>query len=88
MIVLDLDMPRMDGFEFLRRLKAQPDMSAIPVVVLTTSQFDRDLTQSYALGANSCMMKPGDFEQLVEIARAVGTYWCDLNRVPQGGKPL
>jgi two-component system, response regulator len=85
-IVLDLDMPRMDGFEFLRQVKANQDFTSIPVVVLTTSQNARDLTQSYALGASSCMTKPGDFEQLVEIARALGTYWCDLNYVPPGGK--
>lgn len=82
-IILDLDMPRMDGFEFLRRLKSQPDLSAIPVVVLTTSEFDNDLSQSYTLGANSCVTKPGDFEQLVEIARAVHTYWCEINQVPR-----
>lgn len=81
-IVLDLDMPRMDGHEFLRRIKAQPSLAVIPVVVLTTSEFDQDLSQSYALGANSCIAKPGDFEQLVEIARAMADYWCRINRVP------
>jgi two-component system response regulator len=81
-IVLDLDMPRMDGHEFLRRIKAQPSLASIPVVVLTTSEFDQDLGQSYALGANSCITKPGDFAQLVEIASAVADYWCRLNRVP------
>ncbi len=83
-IVLDLDMPLMGGHEFLSLLKAKPDFALVPVVVLTTSQFDRDLTQSYALGANSCITKPGDFEQLVEIARAIGSYWCRINRVPGG----
>ncbi len=85
LIVLDLDMPRMDGFEFLRQIKAHQDFTSIPVVVLTTSQYDRDLARSYALGASSCIAKPGNFEQLVEIARALGAYWCDLNRVPQAG---
>ena len=83
-IVLDLEMPRIDGFEFLRRVKAHPDFTSIPAVVLTTSQYDQDLARSYALGASSCIAKPGDFEQLVEITRALGAYWCDLNRVPQG----
>jgi len=82
-IVLDLDMPRMDGFEFLRRVKPTPDLAAIPVVVLTTSEFDKDLSQSYALGANSCITKPGDFERLVEVARAVHEYWCEINQVPK-----
>ena len=81
-IILDLDMPLMGGHEFLVLIKAIPHLALIPIVVLTTSQFDQDLIQSYALGANSCITKPGDFEQLVEIARAVGGYWCRINRVP------
>jgi CheY-like chemotaxis protein len=84
-IILDLNMPQMDGFEFLRRIKAEPRFAAIPVVVLTTSQFDRDLTQSYALGASSCLTKPGDFEQLVKMAAEVDQYWCRRNRIPEGG---
>jgi two-component system, response regulator len=84
-IILDLNMPQMDGFEFLRRIKAEPRFAAIPVVVLTTSQFDRDLTQSYALGASSCLTKPGDFEQLVKMAAEVHQYWCRRNRIPEGG---
>ena len=83
MIVLDLDMPLMGGHEFLILVKAIPRLALIPIVVLTTSQFDQDLIQSYTLGANSCITKPGDFEQLVEIARAVGGYWCRINRVPE-----
>ena len=82
-IVLDLDMPFMNGFEFLSLVRAQPSFATIPVVVLTTSEYNGDISQSYALGANSCITKPGDFEQLVEIARAVGGYWCRINRVPE-----
>ncbi|HZC68691.1 MAG TPA: response regulator [Nitrospirales bacterium] len=82
-ILLDLTMPRMDGFEFLRRMKTLPDLATIPVVVLTTSEFNGDISQSYALGANSCITKPGDFERLVEIARAVDLYWRRLNRIPE-----
>ena len=82
-IILDLNMPHMDGFEFLRRIKTEPRFAAIPVVVLTTSQFDRDLTQSYALGASSCLTKPGDFEQLVKMAAEVDQYWCRRNRIPE-----
>ena len=84
-IILDLNMPQMDGFEFLRRVKAEERLAAIPVVVLTTSQFDRDLTQSYALGASSCLTKPSDFEQLVKIAAEVDQYWCRRNRIPENG---
>jgi len=84
-IILDLNMPKMDGFEFLRRVKAEERFAAIPVVVLTTSQFERDLTQSYALGASSCLTKPADFEQLVKIAAEVDQYWCRRNRTPKNG---
>jgi CheY-like chemotaxis protein len=82
-IVLDLDMPLMGGHEFLSLLHTKPEFALIPVVVLTTSQFDQDLIQSYTLGANSCITKPGDFEQLVEIAGAIGDYWCRINRAPE-----
>jgi two-component system response regulator len=82
-IILDLAMPRVDGFEFLRRVKPTPDLAAIPVVVLTTSEFDKDLRQSYELKANSCITKPGDFERLVEVAHAVHEYWCEINQVPK-----
>ena len=75
-IILDLAMPQMDGFEFLRRVKAEPTIAAIPVVVLTTSQFDQDLTRSYALGASSCLTKPGNFEQLVKLVADVDLHWC------------
>jgi CheY-like chemotaxis protein len=80
-IILDLDMPGMDGFEFLRRLKGEPRLARIPVVVLTTSRFDQDVSQSYKLGASSCITKPGDFEQLVRIAREVDSYWCRTNQI-------
>jgi two-component system response regulator len=84
-IILDLNMPQMDGFEFLRRVKAEKRFAAIPVVVLTTSQFERDLTESYALGASSCLTKPADFEQLVKIAAEVDQYWCRRKRTPKNG---
>ena len=83
-IVLDLDMPLMGGHEFLSLIKTRPDLALIPIVILTTSQFDRDLMQSYTLGANSCITKPGDFEELVEIARVICGYWCRVNRLPGG----
>ena len=84
-IILDLNMPQMDGSEFLRRVKAEERFAAIPIVVLTTSQFERDLTQSYALGASSCLTKPADFEQLVKIAAEVDQHWCRGNRTPKNG---
>ena len=81
-IILDLNMPEMNGFEFLRRLKAQPALAAIPVIVLTTSQFDRDLTQSYTLGASSCLTKPGNFEQLVKLVAEIDLHWCRGGETP------
>jgi CheY-like chemotaxis protein len=81
-IILDLAMPQMDGFEFLRRVKAEPSIAAIPVVVLTTSQFDRDLAQSYALGASSFLTKPGNFEQLVKLVTDVDLQWCRGRETP------
>ena len=75
-IILDLAMPEMDGFEFLRRVKAEPRIAGIPVIVLTTSQFDRDLAQSRALGASSCLTKPGNFEQLVRLVADIELQWC------------
>jgi CheY-like chemotaxis protein len=81
-IVLDLDMPRMNGHEFLGLLKTQPDFALIHTVVLTTSECNQDLIQSYANGANSYITKPGDFEQLIEIAREIGGYWCRINQLP------
>jgi CheY-like chemotaxis protein len=84
-IILDLDMPRLNGFEFLQQVKADPQLASVPVVVLTTSQYDRDLEQSYALGASSCLTKPGEFEQLVKIAYEVNSYWCGRNRTPGSG---
>ena len=83
LILLDLKLPRVDGFEVLRRLKADPRTRVIPVVVLTTSREDRDVVESYHLGANSYIMKPVDFEQFTEAVRQLGLYWMLLNQPPE-----
>lgn len=79
-ILLDLNMPRMDGLEFLRRIRADEKTMLLPVVILTTSNEDKDRIASYALGANSYVRKPVDFQQFVEAVQQLGLYWMVLNK--------
>jgi two-component system response regulator len=79
-ILLDLKLPKVDGIEVLRRLKDDPRTRTIPVVVLTSSREERDLVETYKLGANSYIVKPLDFAKFVEAVRQVGFYWLLLNR--------
>lgn len=81
-ILLDLNMPRMDGREALAEVKAHPDLRAIPVIVLTTSSTPRDVEVCYALGANSFVTKPATFEALVNLARALDAWWLDVVTLP------
>jgi CheY-like chemotaxis protein len=81
-ILLDLNMPRMDGREALREIKADPELRNIPVVVLTTSKAEEDILQSYDLGANSFITKPVTFDGLVEVVRGLGKYWFDIVELP------
>ena len=81
-VMLDLKLPRVDGLEVLRRLRADPRTHHLPVVVLTTSSEDRDLVESYALGANSYIRKPVDFAQFAESVRQLQLYWVVLNEPP------
>lgn len=82
LILLDLKMPRMDGFEVLRQLKGDATLRTIPVVVLTTSAADADIVRSYDLGVNSFITKPVTFEGLVAAMRAVGHYWFEIVELP------
>jgi two-component system, response regulator len=79
-ILLDLKLPRIDGHEVLKRIKADPRTATIPVVVLTTSREERDVLRSYELGANSYIVKPVDFEQFTQSVRDIGKYWLVLNQ--------
>lgn len=82
LILLDLNMPRKDGREALREIKATPELRKIPVVVLTTSRADTDIAQIYDLGANSFIAKPVSFDSLVNVMKIVRTYWCELVQLP------
>ncbi len=79
LILLDLKMPKVDGLEVLRQLRANERTRLLPVVILTTSKEDQDIIDGYALGANSYVRKPVDFNQFVEAVRQLGLYWFVLN---------
>ena len=82
LVLLDLKMPRMDGFEVLQRIRADERTKLLPVVVLTTSSEDKDKMESYKLGANSYIRKPVDFDQFAIAVQQLGLYWLVLNEAP------
>jgi CheY-like chemotaxis protein len=81
-VLLDLNMPRMDGREALKEIKADPELRRIPVVILTTSKAEEDVYRTYDLGANSYIMKPVTFDGLVEVMRGLGRYWVEIVELP------
>jgi CheY-like chemotaxis protein len=83
LLLLDLKMPAVDGFDVLRWIKQQPSLSSLRIVVLTSSDAIFDVNLAYQLGANSFMVKPFDFENTLELARAVTDYWLKKNRAPE-----
>lgn len=82
-ILLDLNMPRVDGLTVLRALKSHPGLSRIPVVVLTTSSEDRDINAACDLGANSYIVKSVDFDSFMNVAQQIKLYWCGTNVLPR-----
>ena len=84
-VLLDLNMPKMDGAEFLKIVKADKALNKIPVVILTTSNSDRDVIESFELGAAGYMVKSVDYEKFVETIRAVDQYWT-LSKLPSNGE--
>ena len=87
LILLDLKLPKIDGMEVLKRLKADARTKTIPVVILTSSKEERDLVRSYNLGVNSYIQKPVDFDQFRDIVKTVGLYWLVINQSPLAEVP-
>jgi CheY-like chemotaxis protein len=83
LVVLDLRMPRVDGFEVLKWIRALPALSSLVVVVLTSSELARDVDEAYRSGANSVLVKPLDFDDMVKVAKWIEDYWLLFNQLPQ-----
>jgi CheY-like chemotaxis protein len=82
LVLLDLNLPKVDGIEVLRQVKADPRTKTIPIIIMTTSKEERDLVAGYDLGANSFIQKPVDFDQFREIVKTIGLYWLVINQSP------
>jgi two-component system response regulator len=82
-VLLDLKLPRIGGLEVLDRLRADPRTRLLPVVILSSSSHPADVASSYRLGCNSYVRKPVDFPRFLEVVRQLGSYWLDLNELPQ-----
>lgn len=85
-VFLDIKMPKVDGVEVLRQIKADPNLQVIPVVMVTSSREQQDLLRSYQLGANAYVVKPIDFDQFVNAIQELGLYWAVLNEPPPESK--
>jgi CheY-like chemotaxis protein len=83
-VLLDLKMPKVDGLEVLKQMRADPQLQMIPVVMLTSSREERDLVQSYKLGVNGYVVKPVDFKEFVIAVKDLGAFWAIINEPPPG----
>jgi two-component system, response regulator len=86
-VLLDLKMPRVDGLEVLRQMKADPDLKKIPVVMLTSSREEEDIVRSYELGVSAYVVKPVDFQHFVESVKCLGCFWALINQPPETNHP-
>ena len=82
LVLLDLNLPRMDGREVLQAIKSDPDLASIPVVVLTTSEAEEDVLRSYSLHANAYVIKPVDFERFIQVVRQIDDFFITVVRLP------
>jgi two-component system response regulator len=82
LVLLDLNLPRMDGREVLQAIKSDPDLASIPVVVLTTSEAEEDVLRSYSLHANAYVTKPVDFERFIQVVRQIDDFFVTVVRLP------
>ncbi|MET3131350.1 two-component system response regulator [Oxalobacteraceae bacterium GrIS 1.11] len=83
-VLLDLKLPKLDGLEVLRRIRADPRTHRVPVVILTSSREEQDVATGYDLGVNSYIRKPVDFHQFADVIRQLGLYWLVINESPNG----
>ena len=81
-VLLDLNMPKVDGMEVLQRMKIDPVLKQIPVVMVTSSRVEQDLVRSYELGVNAYVVKPVDFQKFIESIRQIGFFWAIINEAP------
>lgn len=86
-VLLDLKLPKVDGLEVLAKLKSDPELKAIPVVILTSSREEKDLINSYSLNTNAYVVKPVDFHEFVEAIKELGLFWAVVNQPPPGTLP-
>jgi len=87
LMLLDLKMPRVNGFEVLKWLRAQQEMAALRVLVLTSSDQIRDVNEAYQLGANSFLVKPSDFEDFTQLSRLIQDFWLKASKAPEVSRP-
>ncbi|HEV2327786.1 MAG TPA: response regulator [Verrucomicrobiae bacterium] len=83
-VLLDLKMPKVDGMEVLRQMRADPEIKRVPVVMVTSSREEQDLVHSYELGVNAYVVKPVDFQKFVESVKQIGMFWAIINEPPPG----